>query len=387
MKSVSVPMLISNLKTQSGLGPLFRNLSLVRLLFLMIVVAPTVSSIVYYGLIAKPRYVSEAQLIVRSVKSPKISGLDAIFRTFGMSSSDDDASAVQGYLESRDAVRDLEKTVPLREYFSSSYADVFAKFPRLFRSDSFESLYEYYLGRITLVKSGHTGISTLRVVAFRPEDAQTIARALIQRGEDLVNRMNERAQRDAMSSAQTHLERSQANVLDAQSRMTAFRNRELIVDPTSESMKLIELVGTLRADLAMTSAQFDQSKASAPSGPGLQSLQARARALQDQINAETAKIAGNKEALASKISEFEGLSLSRQFAEAQLMTASASLENAIQDARRQQIYIEQVVQPNLPDESTEPRRLRLIITVFVFSFTIFGMIWILFIGAREHANG
>ncbi len=387
MKSVSVPMLLSGLKNQSGLHPALRNLSPVKLLFLIVVALPTMASILYYGLMAKPRFVSEAQLIVRSVKSPKITGLDAIFRTFGMSSSDDDASAVQGYLESRDAVRDLEKTLPLRQFYSSEYADIFAKFPRLFRGETFEALYEYYLGRVTLIKSGHTGISTLRVVAFRPEDSQLIARTLIHVSEDLVNRMNERAQRDAMSSAQTHLERSQANVLEAQAKMTSFRNRELLVDPTSESLKLIELVGTLRADLAMASAQFDQSKATAPSGPGLQSLQARARALQDQINAETAKIAGNKEALASKISEFEALSLNRQFSEAQLMTASTSLESAIQDARRQQIYIEQVVSPNLPDEAIEPRRMRLIITVFVFSFTMFGMIWILFIGAKEHANG
>ena len=70
-----------------------------------------------------------------------------------------------------------------------------------------------------------------------------------------------------------------------------------------------------------------------------------------------------------------------------MISASSSLESAIQDARRQQIYLEPVVSPNLPDEATEPRRFRLIITTLTFSFTLFAMCWILFIGAKEHAHG
>jgi len=34
--------------------------------------------------------------------------------------------------------------------------------------------------------------------------------------------------------------------------------------------------------------------------------------------------------------------------------------------------------------STEPERLRMIATIFVACFGIFSVVWILFIGAREH---
>ena len=390
MKFSSLPVSIDHSRPASALlryaGPL-RGLSTVRLLFLFIVVIPSAISIIYYGLWASDRYVSESQFIVRSVKSPRIGGLDAIFRTFGMSASDDDASAVEGYLESRDAVRDLEARLPLRKMFSGEHADLLARFPRPIRGDTFEALYEYYLGRVTLIKSTRTGINVLRVVAFTPEDAQKIARTLVTLSEDLVNRMNQRAQNDAMNTAEQNVDRAQKNVIDRQARITAFRNRELMVDPSAESLKMVELIGTLNTDLVMTSAQLDQTKASTPSGPGIQSLRARANALQNQINAEQAKVAGNREAMASKISEYEELALARSFADSQLLSVSASLESAIQDARRQQIYLEQVVTPNLPDESVEPRRLRLIITTITFSFTLFAMAWILFVGAKEHAHG
>ena len=304
MKFSSLPISIENGKPITAWTRFmsrYPGLTTVKLMFILMVAIPSAYSMLYYGVMASDRYVSETQFIVRSIKAPRIGGLDAIFRTFGMSASDDDASAVQGYLESRDAVRDLESRVPLRQIFARSQGDRLARFPRLWRGETFEALYEYYLDRVQLIKSTRTGISELRVVAFTPEDAQLVARTLLKLSEELVNRMNERAQSDAMTTAEKNVDRAQKNVLERQAKITEFRNRELLVDPTSESLKVIELIGTLTSDLALTSAQLDQSRASTPSGPGIQSLRARAAALQNQINAEQSKVAGNKDALASKI--------------------------------------------------------------------------------------
>jgi capsular polysaccharide transport system permease protein len=45
-----------------------------------------------------------------------------------------------------------------------------------------------------------------------------------------------------------------------------------------------------------------------------------------------------------------------------------------------------MVNPNLPDEHTKPERLRLILTAFVLSFAVFSMIWIVSVGAKDHAQ-
>jgi capsular polysaccharide transport system permease protein len=62
----------------------------------------------------------------------------------------------------------------------------------------------------------------------------------------------------------------------------------------------------------------------------------------------------------------------------------ASLQNANNDARRQQAYIERIVQPNTPDKATQPRRLRSIFAVIVLGLVAWGVLSLLFSATREH---
>jgi len=62
------------------------------------------------------------------------------------------------------------------------------------------------------------------------------------------------------------------------------------------------------------------------------------------------------------------------------------LQLARQEAQRQHLYIQIPVTPNLADESLEPQRVRAIATVFVTGFAVFAFVWILMVGAGEHAH-
>jgi capsular polysaccharide transport system permease protein len=68
-----------------------------------------------------------------------------------------------------------------------------------------------------------------------------------------------------------------------------------------------------------------------------------------------------------------------------LTAASASLESARTDAQKQQFYLERVVEPNKPDDSTLPHRLRKILIVFGASLCLYFIGWMLVIGVLEHA--
>jgi len=45
-----------------------------------------------------------------------------------------------------------------------------------------------------------------------------------------------------------------------------------------------------------------------------------------------------------------------------------------------------LVQPNLPDKSVEPRRIRSIFTVFIFGLIAWGVISLLVASIREHVD-
>jgi capsular polysaccharide transport system permease protein len=96
------------------------------------------------------------------------------------------------------------------------------------------------------------------------------------------------------------------------------------------------------------------------------------------------KVAGGKGSLAAKSAEYTRLAVDSEYAEKLLANALVSLQNASNDARRQQAYIERIVQPNLPDEATEPRRLRGVFSVFVLGLAAWGVLSLLISAMREH---
>src|SRR5260370_31827795 len=111
---------------------------------------------------------------------------------------------------------------------------------------------------VSVIHVDKSGISTLSVKAFRPEDARDVAEALLTAGEALVNRINQRLQTDAIANSLADLDAAQQRMITAQAALTDFRNRELIVDPTQNAVALAELISRLSTELAATQAQISE---------------------------------------------------------------------------------------------------------------------------------
>jgi capsular polysaccharide transport system permease protein len=363
-----------------------RRNTIIRLMFLGFVAVPTVCATCYYGLIATPRFVSEAQFLVTKAGSTRPSGMDALIKSLGGPQQVDDTSVVTGYLLSRDAVRAIEKALPLRDIFSRPEADLFSRFPRFWYNDSFERLFDYFLDRVSVTQDPKSGLSVLQVQTFRPHDSQALAAEMLKLAEGAVNDLNRRAEADTLNFAWGELERAQKKLVDAQQTLTAFRTKELLVDPTKTSTAVLDTITKLSRERVQVIAQRDQISASAPKSPAMQSLTARADALQKQIDEERAKLAGGDGSLAPTVSTYERLALLRDLAEKDVAAAQSALELARQEAQRQHLYIQIPVMPNLADESLQPERVRAIATVFVTGFAVFAFVWILMVGAGEHAH-
>jgi capsular polysaccharide transport system permease protein len=128
-------------------------------------------------------------------------------------------------------------------------------------------------------------------------------------------------------------------------------------------------------------------KSLSPENPQIPVLNKRVQVLQREMDNEMAKVAGSGgNTLTNKAADFERLVLERAFADRQLASAMASLETARNEARRKQLYLERVVQPNVPDRAVEPRRLRSIATTLVLGVIIWGIAALLLAGIREHQD-
>ena len=358
---------------------------LMRWGLVIVVAAPTLLSAAYYGLWAAPRYVSETRFIVRGIAGAgAVPGIEGFLQALGVVHSTDDSNAVLDYLVSRDAVAALEAALPLRKMYARDEADAPARFPRPFMSDSFERLYWYYNDRVAVYPDTDTGIITIRVQAFRPDDAQAIARQLLTQAEALVNAMNARLEADTVTSAETAVAEATKVVLATQDEITRFRNREIVVDPSQNAVAQLSTITDLSGEVDEVLAQIAQSKRVSPANPAVSALKAKADAIAAQIAAEEKALAGSREAVADKVSAYERLMLLRTLADTSLQAATLSLHSAREDARRQHVFVEEIVAPNLPDEPTEPQRLRAVGTVFAVSMAALAVLWLVSVGVKEH---
>jgi capsular polysaccharide transport system permease protein len=359
-------------------------------LFVVMVAVPTVVATIYYLLIAAPMYVSEARFVVRSRSDGQPAALGSVLQSVGQSfgvsfgQSSTDAFEVQDYMKSRDAVADLSRMNQLRAIVDRPEGDFWARFPRPFEKPNLENLYRAYGRFVTVGYDSQTEISTLRVTAFRPADAQNLANALLDGGEVLINRLNDRALTDAVSQAQRQVLEAERVSIDSQTTLTNFRNRERMIDPERSSVEGLSLVGSLETQLATMRAERASMAASAPQSPQLPVLDRRIAAFTNQLEMERTRIAGEADSLAPMVGEYEELTLRRDLAVKTLESAVASLESARIDARRKELYLERVVSPNLPDKSTRPRRLRDIFTVLVATFVAYAILSLIIAGLREH---
>src|SRR5262249_29691008 len=155
---------------------------------------PTLLAAVYYLGIATDRYASEARFVIRSASKPAnaLGGLSALMKFVGVSKSEDDTFAVRDFLTSRDAVKQLRDRFDLVAMYEYPGADFLARYPSLLFHRSDEEFYRYFQTMISVVTNNSTDLVTLRVQAFRAADAEHIARVMIELGEELVNRLNER---------------------------------------------------------------------------------------------------------------------------------------------------------------------------------------------------
>src|SRR5271165_292736 len=355
--------------------------------FVFIGFLPTILAGVYLMAFAANRYVSVASFVVRTASKPTAStGLGALLQMVGFSRSDDDVYSVQDFLGSREAVEQLKKKLPLHEFFSHSARDFVMAFPSFRYGDTNEEFYKYIENFIEVVHDNISGITTLTVQAFRPRDAYQIATELLTLAEEKVNELNERIRRDAVRVAEEEVRRSETRLSDVMVQMTTFRNRELMIDPNKNSIILSELIGRLGTDLAETQSLVTEKASSSPEDPGLPSIRRHAQSLQNQIQAERGKIGSDSAGLADKVAAYERLTMERDFAKTVLTRSLDSLDLARAEARRQQLFLERIVSPQLPDYPLRPASLATFFTVLALNLIALMVVWLLRTGVQEHVQ-
>lgn len=350
------------------------------------VIIPTLISTAYFSLIASDIYISESSFVVRSSRNQaSLSGMGALLQSVGFSQSQDDTFTVQEYIRSRTALEKLEQQLPVQQFYETQ-GDWFSRFNTLgFRGEK-EAFFQYFQKQQSITIDSTSGIATLRIRAFNPEEGQKINAALLKQGEEIINRLNERARKDMVHFAQQAVDEAETRVQETAQSLSQYRINQKMFDAQAQSEMQLNLISNLQGELISVQTQMDQIRSIAPDNPQVATLRAREKSLQDEISKQQQLILGGGKSTANQTAEYQRLMLANTLAQQQLTTAITALYNAKGEADRQQLYLEIIHEPSKPDLALEPHRIYNIIATFIIGLMLYGILSLLLASIREHKD-
>jgi capsular polysaccharide transport system permease protein len=349
---------------QAGGARVFKKV-VTGLFALLMIGVPTLLGIIYFGFFAADQYVSEARFAIRSQQpmAADPSGGTPLSGLLGAPMAGlTDAQIVVDYLQSDQLLQDLSDDVDLRSLYSVDKADWWM---RLGPDVTNEKLLDYWRWVSTVEIDPLSGIVTLVVRGFTPQDAKTVSDAALSESEKLVNRLSERSQADAVKSATEEVDAAYKRVIAALDDIQKFQETERQINPVGLAQARSDIQSKLEGTVAQFEAQLTSlQKTMSKSAPTVVWLKNQIAAVKAQIDAEKSKatettsgITGKDIAAATRLlSQFDKLNLEREFSEKAYRASLTTLENARVEANRQSRYLEAFVRPQLPQEPRYPNR-------------------------------
>lgn len=353
--------------------------------FFALVLLPVSVIGTYYGWQASAQYTATARLTVREIQTRPLSLEDAERtpeRIGGLLATDAVSAmthVVASYLTSPALLDELRREMAFDALFRREDADFWARLPD---DASTEDVYEYWQDRVRVAVDGTSGIVTLRVRAFAPEDALRLAGEMLGRAELLVNRLSARQKRDALARAEAEADESERRLQASIDALSAFRSRERLLSPVQEADETVRLMATLSTERIRIESQLRVLSAVVEGDP------IRARTLRARLDKVTADIAalrdrlaadsGEDRTIATALGQFEELEIRRRFAARLFGLAQTRRIEAEIDLARQSVFLNVFDPPLLPEESRYPQPLAftlIALASLTAGWAILALIW------------
>lgn len=360
-----------------------------RLLTLVLLVLPVALGTVYYGLIAKDRYVSHAVIGVKDTGgSSGGGGSSALAGLLGGSTatSYSDTFYLERYIQSMDLLLKLDSQLKLRDHYGDAGLDPVYK---LWSWSSRESFLDYFRNRVEITHDDLSGLVTVDVQGFDPAYAQQLAQGVLRESEGFINEYSHRMARERMTFAESEVERARNRLTEIKTQVLAFQTTHKLLDPGSQAAAASSLTAALQAKLSSQEADLKAAQAILQEDSyQVKTLRSQIAATQAQLDSEktrsTAQVNGSQ--LPALNIEYQELLTRAAFAEEAHKAALLALEQARVDATRKLKALVVIEPPTLPEAAIYPRRLYNLLTVLVLAALFYAIVRLVIATIREHQD-
>jgi capsular polysaccharide transport system permease protein len=278
------------------------------------------------------------------------------------------------YIHGRSIVEELDRSIDLRKRFSRAEADYLSRFDP---TEPIEELVEYWHKRVAVSIDPMSGIISVVVRAFTPQDALDIANGIVVLSEKLANELSERSRRDSLRQARLELDRAEASLQEKIKAMRDLRNREGLLDAEKTGEAMIQMIGELRLQLARLEQEYaSQLRAVSATSPQMKVMNARILDMREQIkrleNQMTERRTSAGTVLSESMSRFEQQKIEHEIALKHYAAAAAGFERARLELENQRVYVVTFLKPVIAEDALYPYRGWIWAAIWAICLAIWG---------------
>ncbi|RMH44603.1 MAG: capsule biosynthesis protein [Alphaproteobacteria bacterium] len=340
---------------------------------LAFVFLPTFVAGFYYYRVATPMYATHSEFIIQQADAQAMGAAAGLFSGTSLATSQD-SIAVQGYLQSRDAMLRLDRDLGFKRHFSDPRIDPLQRLPA---NATNEQAYKLYRRVVKVSYDPTEGVVKLEVIAADPETSVAFAKALISYAEEQVDSLTQRLREDQMRGARESFEDAERKMMAAQRRVVELQEQLGVVSADAEVSALMSQISAREVELQnekLKLAQYlDNPRPNQTRVAVTQRNIERLERVIAELRAQLTQNSASGGSLARISGELVTAQADLQTRQSLMAQALQLLESARIEANRQVRYLSLGVQPVAPDEATYPRAFE----NTVLAFLIFGGIYLM----------
>lgn len=371
--------LCNNLKDNNTFIKKFKSIK--RKLTLGVFLLPTLLVLAYSLIFYDSMYISNSEFVINSNSTENTLSLTPQNLLNG--GMNNDIYIAVAYIKSLNMFNVIDQKLNLKKHYQSG--DIISS---LSSNATVKDIEEYWSNVVNVHIDLESELLRLSVRSYSPEFSLSIQKNILNELELLINRMNEKAHKDAISLAEKEVSSSEQEVEKTSLALKTFRDINTFISPEAEVSNFTNIIGSLEQQLSETKTELEQKLTYFKKDSlEIKTLKSKIDALNNQLNEVRTRIASNstnKQILSNTINEYERLSLKHEFAKKKLESAMTSLEAARQISLTKARYLVMVESPTLPDESLWPTPFKSAFFTLILTILSGGIISLIISAIREH---
>lgn len=323
--------------------------------FLVCFLAPFGAGLIYFTTYVSTQYEAETRFVLRSAQpilpsegTPNDANLSSLKIV-------QDTLVLVNYLDSTAFVERIDQEIDLERLYARPEIDPLS---RLETGETLEEKVKYFEGFIETEVSSVSGIVTIKVRAFAPQDAHDVLESAFSLAEERVNLLNREIWTTVLAAAEVNFESAFDQLREVRTRYGALQNETGLFDVELEAEALADVLTELRKELIdlqnrrntllrevdethINVIRFDQAIA----------------VRSEQILRLESELAGSEDTdttLANNQQQFEALKVEVDIAKDRFKSAAIELEQAKLLSSIQMLYLDRFVAPNVPQDGAYP---------------------------------